>query len=193
MKTIGMISVMLATLAVAPGCTVERKSDDAPLPAPAASSAPADDPTVLRCADDDLTDSIAFSGPGWDGTTKRPIKEPRPTYTIATTVFAYHRDEKRKAEFEATLSRFVEAAKLSPGLVGYQIARSAKCGYARTISVWETEDAMMGFVLSGAHSDAMTKVRDVGIDGRTIHWEGPAKELPLSWPAARAKLVPTLP
>ena len=90
------------------------------------------------------------------------------------------------------MSRVVEAAKLSPGLVGYQVARSAKCGYAHTISVWETEDAM-GFVLSGAHSDAMTKVRDVGIDGRTIRWEGTVKELPLSWPAARAKLVPTLP
>ena len=196
MKTPSMISTLLATLALASACTSAATGDAVPAPSPSASSVsspPPDEGAVLRCADDDLVDSIAFSGPGWDGTKGALTKEPRASYRIATTVFAYHRDEKRKADFDATLARVIEAAKVSPGLVGYQIAHSSKCGYARTISVWETEDDMMRFVLSGAHSDATTKVRDVGIDGRTIGWEGTAKELPVSWPAARAKLVPTLP
>lgn len=194
MKTPSTVSVLVATLALASACTSAASGDASPAPAPSSSApAVADDPAVLRCADDDLVDSKAFSGPGWDGTKGTLTGEPRSSYRIATTVFAYHRDEKRKADFDATLARVMEAVEASPGLVGYQIARSPKCGYARTISVWDTEEAMMAFVLSGAHSDAMTKVRDVGVDGRTIGWEGTAKDLPVSWSAARAKLVPTLP
>ncbi|HEU4408817.1 MAG TPA: hypothetical protein VFS43_26385, partial [Polyangiaceae bacterium] len=80
-----------------------------------------------------------------------------------------------------------------PGFVGYELAYSTKCNYGRTITVWQDEASMMSFVTSGAHATAMTEVRTVGVDGRTIDWDIAPDELPVTWATARAQLVPVLP
>lgn len=52
-----------------------------------------------------------------------------------------------------------------------------------TASVWRNEAALMAYVTSGAHRDAMPKMSEWGNEASTVRWEQDGPELP-SWPVA---------
>jgi heme-degrading monooxygenase HmoA len=76
----------------------------------------------------------------------------------------------------------------TPGLVAISFERSADCGSARTLVVWENAGAMYDFVSSPAHVAAMNEAPDVAAAGSAVvHWStSDASEV--SWAAATARI-----
>jgi len=63
------------------------------------------------------------------------------------------------------------------GLVAFRLASSDDCGSGRTLAVWDSEEAMYGFVTSDAHSAAMTAVHDVLKPGYAVtHWQAGSED-----------------
>ncbi len=59
----------------------------------------------------------------------------------------------------------------APGLLAMSTGQSEGCGVARTLTVWESEAAMMAFVTGPAHSAAMEATTDVSRGGSvTMTW-----------------------
>ncbi|MEM9463086.1 MAG: antibiotic biosynthesis monooxygenase [Myxococcota bacterium] len=145
----------------------------------------------LRCQDEDLESQAQFAGPLYDSTRGGLIGTPAERYIAATTLFNYRPEVYDR--FLVVVDDVLEQARESPGFVGYELAYSAGCRYGRTITVWESEAAMIDFMLTGAHGEAMAQVRELGNDGRTIDWEITPDELPISWETARQQLAPILP
>jgi heme-degrading monooxygenase HmoA len=59
----------------------------------------------------------------------------------------------------------------APGLVGLQIARSEKCHYGRTLTVWKDADALMAFVTSPNHAAAVAHATQTGDAEAVVSWE----------------------
>ncbi|MCU0683985.1 MAG: antibiotic biosynthesis monooxygenase [Polyangiaceae bacterium] len=180
------------TLALSAALSACGTDTDAPAarPEPAASVTEA---SALACADDDLASAGPFRGPGYDESRGGLLGERRPSYLAATTVFAYSTEPAAQRRFRELIDEVLAQTLGQPGFLGHELAFSEKCKYGRTITLWEDEASMMNFVTSGAHATAMTEVRVVGVDGRTIDWDVTPDELPISWATARARLVPVLP
>ena len=57
-----------------------------------------------------------------------------------------------------------------------------------TASLWRSEAALMAYVTSGAHRDAMPKLSEWGDEASTVRWEQDSPELP-SWPVAIERMT----
>ena len=77
---------------------------------------------------------------------------------------------------------------VSDGLLGFALSGSQVCGTGRTLSVWRDDAAMMSFVLSEAHTAAMTQTNDVSVWAGTTSWLAAAGDPAVSWELAVAKL-----
>lgn len=70
------------------------------------------------------------------------------------------------------------------GLVGFSLGQKLVGREYRTVSVWESEDAMMAFVLGEAHLAAMgdsASIAEPGVDAIVHQWETTAAQLPPVW------------
>jgi heme-degrading monooxygenase HmoA len=70
-----------------------------------------------------------------------------------------------------------------PGLVGYSIRQNlfSRGGY-RTVSVWESQDALWAFVLGDAHFAAIEVADRIGAEGtKVVQFTLPPEELPPRW------------
>lgn len=95
--------------------------------------------------------------------------DPSRTYVgVATTLDSRH--------LRTTPMMFVGAQatakqmKAAPGCIGFASqARPLKKNY-RSISVWESEEALRAFVHSGAHGDLVNSTRAEVESFRSVHW-----------------------
>jgi heme-degrading monooxygenase HmoA len=138
------------------------------------------------CVEDDLAPS-PFAGPGWDAETGA-LKEPLQDEYTATTTLLVLRPETVQ-EFFAAVGAMVPALEGNPGLVGYSLAQSMKCGTARTLTVWRDEAAMMQFVMSDEHVAGMSKAGEYSSTGTVTTWKLPRAELPVTWETAMARVA----
>jgi heme-degrading monooxygenase HmoA len=75
----------------------------------------------------------------------------------------------------------------SEGFVAMSTARSESCLSLRTLTVWESEEAMFEFVASPAHSAAMSEMSELSRgSSSTLSWQGSAADA--SWEVALEKL-----
>jgi quinol monooxygenase YgiN len=141
---------------------------------------------LFLCEETDFEDDFPLSGPGFDPETGI-VGEPQETYLVATTQI-YARPEKA-AEFMQAAGAVLQTLGQSEGMLAWGIGSSETCGDSRTISIWASEEAMLGFVASDAHAAAMIQSPDLAFTGRTTHWEATAEELmELDWDVARDRL-----
>jgi hypothetical protein len=75
------------------------------------------------------------------------------------------------------------------GLVGIALGESVSCGVVRTLTVWQDEAAMMGFVMGEAHANAIRYTGEISRGGSiTDHW--PIEDLAeASWDEVAARLA----
>jgi len=74
----------------------------------------------------------------------------------------------------------IEAA--PPGLVGYSLRQNLFSREYRTVSVWESQDAMWAFVLSDAHFAAIEDADRIQAEGsRVVQFTVSPEELPPRW------------
>ena len=69
------------------------------------------------------------------------------------------------------------------GWVGAAFRNEGKLNWW-TMTVWESEEALMDFVVSPVHAEAMGAFDDVSVGGETRSLWLPTEELPMSWDRA---------
>ncbi len=146
---------------------------------------PLDVDALYACEEPELVIGAPFAGPGYDpmvGLTGTP----QSTYVAHTTQVMVRPGA--EADFEAAVGQILGQLATTEGLVGFSLAIEPGCGFARTLGVWESEQAMYAFVGTGAHAVAMSQTPILTLTGRTTHWEIEAAEIPLAWDLALARI-----
>jgi heme-degrading monooxygenase HmoA len=129
-----------------------------------------------------------FEGPGFSLGEGLTTEAPGP-FLAATTHLTLKDGAGVQQRFDALMSTMSDALPETTGLVGVSLAQGTE-GY-RTLTVWEDEAAMLGWVTSPAHTDAMAAAPDLIDEGKTTHWTMTRDELlagPPSWDDAKARL-----
>jgi quinol monooxygenase YgiN len=168
-----------------PDSTSSTSSDDVPTTGdPDTTGEP-----LPACVEDDFI-AEPFAGPGYhpEMGLQGP---PQDTYLVSSTVLA-PRPEKMQ-EFFDTAGAMVPVLLANPGLVGFSLGTSAKCGTARTLAVWRDQEAMMAFVVSPEHAAAVSAASELSSTGTITSWQVTAAEIPVDWDTAREKLAGVAP
>jgi heme-degrading monooxygenase HmoA len=101
-----------------------------------------------------------FEGPGYsssDGLTS----DAEGPFTVSTTkLILKDGDSEAQGIFDAHTDVMTEALKTAPGLVGLSSSGTIGGATYRTLSVWESEEDMLGWVTSAAHGEAMSAMAD---------------------------------
>lgn len=178
-----VVLVALAA-ALAPACSAE--DEEGTQGEPSGGSGAPTAASEFTCADDDL-ESSPFGGSGFkDGALTGAAQD---AYLASSTLLSLKADEASQRRFGEVMAPIISQLPAQEGLIGFALGTSAKCGYARTVTVWKDEEAMGKFVLSDAHRAAMSVGSDVSVHGAVTHWTVGAGDLPLSWEAAREKIA----
>ena len=148
---------------------------------------PIDLDALYDCEDPDFQVIQPLMGPGIDPMTGTIIEPMQDAYVLHTTQILVKPDE--LDEFLQLSGGVIEQLLQTEGLVGFALAQEPNCGFSRTMGVWESEQAMLAFVGSGAHAQAMVRTTDVSITGRTTAWTATAAEMPLTWEMALAAIA----
>lgn len=142
---------------------------------------------MYACEETNFAEAQPLSGPGYDAETGF-VGEPQATY-IASTTQIYVAPEKQKAFLDASIDVIGQLAD-TPGLVAFSVGGDTECQVNRTMSIWESEDAMYAFVTSGAHAVAMGQLTELSLTGKTTHWTTTPEEIEAqTWDTVRAKLA----
>lgn len=157
-------TVLIACLVLA-GCDGD---DDPVLVDGGAGDSGALDPCNAGTMEDDVT-IIPFNGAGVDPMTHelRPFASP----VIASATYIRIREENR-ARFNELVAPIMGQLATQEGLVGVSLAISGSCASARTLTIWESSEAMVGFMVSPNHAAAMAASSEVALPGSTVvNWQ----------------------
>jgi hypothetical protein len=141
---------------------------------------------VTDCVDDDIMDG--FTGPGYDP--QKGLQPPvQASYVAATTVLLMSPDPAKQMLFMNLAGPVIAEVPMQSGFVGYQIAISGKCHYARTLTVWRDMASMMEFVASPNHAHAMANGNEVTTAAAVANWTIQAADMPPTWAVARMEIA----
>lgn len=96
---------------------------------------------------------------------------------VSSTYLALRGEEVAQKRFGELMGPLAQALSTQPGLLAMQLATSASCGTARTLTVWKDEVSMLTFVSGSAHSAAISATSEVSRGGSVV----------TSWDAASAE------
>ena len=130
----------------------------------------------------DIGPDTALVGPGVD---QKSGQLAPGSYFIAATYLALKPDQ-----VDAALELgqpIVESLASMHGFVAFSLTQSATCASLRTLTVWQTEEDMMAFVVSPAHLKAMPRISSLSRGtSNTVGWQ--ANETDATWSQAIAHL-----
>lgn len=140
---------------------------------------------LLACESDDFVVGRPLTGPGLDE--NGFVGEPLASYVVHTTQIVYHPE--KEADFLQQSGAVMAQLASTEGIVAYGVALDPTCGDARTLGVWESEEAMYAFAGSGEHVRAMARTHELSAAGRVLHWTASPDEVrALDWDAVKARL-----
>ena len=140
---------------------------------------------LQSCVEDDFM-SQPLAGSGYNP--EQGLLEPRQETYVASTTFLILNPEQGQ-RFQELVGPIMGDLQTREGLVAMSLGNSQKCGTVRTMTLWKSQEAMMDFVFSPAHTAAMAEANIVGLNGATTSWEVAADEVPMSWELARTKIA----
>lgn len=148
---------------------------------------------LYGCEEPELAVLRPLAGPGYDPQTGL-VGEPQDSYVMHTTQIMLRPDGEAQGYFFELNDAVSQQLETTAGLVGYSLAIEPTCGFLRTMGVWESEEAMYGFVTSGAHLEAMSHSTEVAITGRVAHATVTPEQLQSDlWPTAIATIAEVAP
>jgi quinol monooxygenase YgiN len=127
-----------------------------------------------------------LEGPGIDPETGAIVGTPQDTYLLHTTL-AVITPETAQA-LQALSEEVIAQAMTSEGAIGFSFSFDPTCGFARTLGIWESEEAMLAFVVSGKHAEAMQQTEELLATGAFGHTEIAAEDVGNAWDLALAHL-----
>lgn len=144
---------------------------------------------LYACEEPDLAIVQPLVGPGFDPETGALLEPVADEYVVSTTQILPKADSESQQAFFELSDGVIAQLMQSQGFLGFSLAAEPTCGFARTLTVWESEEAMYAFVSTGAHAEAMGQTFAVGVTGRVTSWTAPAEDVPPSWEDAIAKIA----
>lgn len=133
-----------------------------------------------------------FEGPGFDIGAGLTTDAAGP-FVASTTSLHLMDGDAPKAAFDKHMAVLGEKIKTQSGLIGYSLALPIGTEGWRTLTVWESEDAMLEWVVSEEHGAAMDEMADKSKpESAVTSWVMERAELeagPPSWEDARARLA----
>ena len=127
------------------------------------------------------TVATPFSGPGNDWSTG-PVDGPERVVTISITHITLKSDSAARGRFWRSVREVEAAIRDQPGLIGYAKRTELVGNEAWTVSAWESEANMLGFIRSPAHSAAMERAAGSYDMARFARISVSSGKLPLPWP-----------
>jgi heme-degrading monooxygenase HmoA len=128
--------------------------------------------------------SQPFEGPGFSLDTGLLAAVPESgTFVLSGTVLVIGDGSDSKERFDKHVAAISAALPTAPGLVGFSL-RTNLLGDPtnRTMTVWESEDALWNFILSESHLAAMEDVGQIAAAGtKVVSYPIRADELPPRW------------
>jgi hypothetical protein len=121
---------------------------------------------LLACDASDLGSS-PWKGPAFDARGEL-VRELPERYVVAYAL-GYAKIE-HLPELDAPTLAAVAAAEATPGLLGYRMGASQRCGGAATLSMWVSEEAMEEFLYSDAHLEATMTVPHAFYGNASLHY-----------------------
>jgi heme-degrading monooxygenase HmoA len=143
-----------------------------PMPTPEPEPAPLVPGCVRGTLEPDFATFMPLGGPAVDPATGA-LRPPAAgaSYVISSTYLALRGEPAAQQAFGELMGPISATLQAQPGLLAIQLAQSMSCGSARTLTVWESEDAMYAFVASPAHVEAMRRVGEVSRGESVVtHW-----------------------
>jgi hypothetical protein len=141
-------------------------------------------PFVLLAACSDEPEIAPFEGPGWDSETGTLI-EPQEQYLVGLTHLRVRNAPgpgKRFGEHaEAVATSLFETE--PEGWVGVSFRNVGRLDWW-TMTIWETEEAQLEFVVGDVHAAAMGALTDVAKSAESLSLWVPAEEVPMDWDRA---------
>lgn len=114
---------------------------------------------------------------------------PEAGFVVATTFLRITHGDAGAAVFAELATPVQGELVAAPGLLAAELALAESCNTARTLSVWESIEAMYGFVGGPAHAAAMERVAEVSRGGSvTSHWDATTRA-EASWEEALGRLA----
>jgi hypothetical protein len=108
---------------------------------------------------------------------------------VAMTYLRLQGTEASSARFDEVMGGILGSLGQSEGLLASSLAVSERCGTARTMTVWRDQASMMAFVISDAHSAAMSVVSEISRGGSITQHFQTSSAADIDWAAAAAKFV----
>src|SRR5688572_32972024 len=104
-----------------------------------------------------------FEGPAFENGGQLKADVPDGTYLVSSTWLDVKNTPEAEAKFTELMNPLQEQLKTQPGLLGYslQLQLFSNAGY-RTLTIWENEEAMLNYVVSENHANAMAAADEVG-------------------------------
>ena len=125
-----------------------------------------------------------FEGPGFsEGEVTTNTDGP----LLAVVTYARRASGERSA-FQSYVDTITHQLDETDGLIGYELRGELPGREVWTVTVWESEGAMLDFVASGAHATAMGASSQVVAEFDSAHLEVEAEDLPLDWSELLAAL-----
>ncbi|MBV1856930.1 MAG: hypothetical protein KUG77_00870 [Nannocystaceae bacterium] len=110
-------------------------------------------------------------------------------YTVSVTYLALSLDADLAFFGELNMANAM-ALYTNPGMVAVQLGGSAQCGSARTFTVWESEEAMMEFVMSDAHLQSVGSISALSRGGTALSvWPEAVPASEINWKSALERLA----
>ena len=127
-----------------------------------------------------------LSGPAFtDGALTRP---PTEAVVVALT---YARPARGQNEaFQAHVGAISAQLEQTPGMLGYGFRSRVPGRDNWTMSIWESEEAMLSFMVGSAHGEAMASAGEILEDSAFTHWTAAPDTLPPDWDASISRLPP---
>jgi quinol monooxygenase YgiN len=145
-------------------------------------------PAEPSCVDDDVVAVFEFTGPGWDP--ESGLVEPLQDNYLAHTTFAQLRPGPQiEQTFIETNLALVPVLMAQEGLIGFQLGFSQKCKSGRTLGVWRSEEAMVEFVITPEHVQAMAMAPELMSSAGFHSWTIERAEVPFDFDHAKAMLA----
>lgn len=124
-----------------------------------------------------------LTGPGLTMGGELTTDAPGP-FTVSTTLLILKEgDNDAQTAFDQHMEVMNTALETAPGLVALSLSTTIGGSTSRTLSIWESDEAMLNWVTSEAHGDAMVALAD----------HADPKSAVTSWQLTRAELEAAAP
>jgi hypothetical protein len=127
-----------------------------------------------------------LAGPGLDPETGAIVGHPQSSYVLHTTQAVL--DPETVQAFDVAVGEVLAQLQATDGLIALSLSADMQCGYARTLGIWESEEAMLTFVATGAHAQAMADGPNLIATGRFTHFDIDPTDIENAWDIALERI-----